>query len=96
MLSAGVVWENEKPFVAAVNGAAYELMATAGGFADRLASGPAIGIGHIKGQLNDAYDASLEQAWKNEAMLLGMRGAADSKEAIAAFVERRAPRFTGR
>jgi 2-(1,2-epoxy-1,2-dihydrophenyl)acetyl-CoA isomerase len=72
-----------------------QLIAVAGELAARLADGPTIGIGHIKGQLNDAYDASMEQAWKNEATLLGMRGAADSREAIAAFVERRPPRFTG-
>jgi 2-(1,2-epoxy-1,2-dihydrophenyl)acetyl-CoA isomerase len=71
------------------------VITVAGELAARLASGPTIGIGHIKGQLNDAYDASMEQAWKNEATLLGMRGAADSREAIAAFIERRPPRFTG-
>jgi 2-(1,2-epoxy-1,2-dihydrophenyl)acetyl-CoA isomerase len=73
-----------------------QLITVAGELAARLASGPTIGIGHIKGQLNDAYDASMEQAWKNEATLLGMRGAADGTEAIAAFIERRPPRFTGR
>jgi 2-(1,2-epoxy-1,2-dihydrophenyl)acetyl-CoA isomerase len=72
-----------------------QLITVAGELAARLASGPTIGIGHIKGQLNDAYDASMEQAWKTEATLLGLRGAADSREAIAAFVERRPPRFTG-
>ena len=35
---------------------------TVAGLAARLADGPTIGIGHIKGQLNDAYDASMEQA----------------------------------
>jgi 2-(1,2-epoxy-1,2-dihydrophenyl)acetyl-CoA isomerase len=72
-----------------------QLLAVAGELATRLANGPTIGIGHIKGQLNDAYDASMEQAWKNEATMLGMRGAADGREAIAAFIERREPRFTG-
>jgi len=73
-----------------------QLLAVAGKLATRLASGPTIGIGHIKGQLNDAYDTSMEQAWKNESSLLGIRGAADSREAITAFHERRPPRFTGK
>ena len=72
-----------------------QVLTVAGELAARLADGPTIGIGHVKGQLNDAYDASMEQAWKNEATLLGLRGAADSREAITAFVERRPPRFTG-
>jgi 2-(1,2-epoxy-1,2-dihydrophenyl)acetyl-CoA isomerase len=72
-----------------------QLPAVAGELATRLAGGPTIGIGHIKGQLNDAYDASMEQAWKAEGTLLGMRGAADSREAITAYIERRPPHFTG-
>jgi 2-(1,2-epoxy-1,2-dihydrophenyl)acetyl-CoA isomerase len=72
-----------------------QLKSVADELATRLASGPTIGIGHIKGQLNDAYDASMEQAARSESTLLGLRGAADSHEAIAAFIERRDPHFTG-
>jgi 2-(1,2-epoxy-1,2-dihydrophenyl)acetyl-CoA isomerase len=72
------------------------LTEVAGDFAARLASGPSISIGHIKGQLNDAYDASFEQAWKTEVTLLGLGGGADGAEAMAAFAARRPPRFTGR
>ena len=72
------------------------LVKVAGEFAARLAAGPTIGIGHVKGQLNDAYDASLEQARKAEVTLLGLGSGADGAEAIAAFRERRPPRFTGR
>ena len=73
-----------------------DLASVAAGFAARLASGPTIGIGHIKGQLNDAYEASFEQVWKTEVTLLGLGSGADSAEAMAAFAARRAPRFTGR
>ena len=72
------------------------LAEVAGELAARLASGPSIGIGHVKGQLNDAYDASIEQAWKTEVTLLGLGAGADGAEARAAFAERREPRFTGR
>jgi 2-(1,2-epoxy-1,2-dihydrophenyl)acetyl-CoA isomerase len=72
-----------------------KLTDVAGDFAARLASGPTIGIGHIKGQLNDAYEASFEQVWKTEVTLLGMGSGADGAEAMAAFAARRPPRFTG-
>jgi 2-(1,2-epoxy-1,2-dihydrophenyl)acetyl-CoA isomerase len=73
-----------------------DLTSVAAEFAARLASGPTIGIGHIKGQLNDAYEASFEQVWKTEVTLLGLGSGADGAEAMAAFAARRAPRFTGR
>jgi 2-(1,2-epoxy-1,2-dihydrophenyl)acetyl-CoA isomerase len=71
------------------------LAEAAGELAARLAAGPSIAIGHIKGQLNDAYDAGIEQAWKAEVTLLGLGAGADGAEARAAFAERRQPRFTG-
>jgi 2-(1,2-epoxy-1,2-dihydrophenyl)acetyl-CoA isomerase len=65
-------------------------------FARRLAALPSIAVGHIKGQVNDAYESSFEQVWKNEVTLMGLGIGSDFAEARAAFDERREPRFTGR
>jgi 2-(1,2-epoxy-1,2-dihydrophenyl)acetyl-CoA isomerase len=73
-----------------------ELVDVAGDYARRLADSPTIGIGHIKGQINDAYDASFDQVWKNEVSLLGLGIGDDGQEAGLAFQERREPRFKGR
>jgi 2-(1,2-epoxy-1,2-dihydrophenyl)acetyl-CoA isomerase len=73
-----------------------DLMTVAGDFATRLASLPTIGVGHVKGQINDAYDQSFDQVWRNEVTLLGLGVGSDGEEAMRAFQERRAPLFTGR
>jgi 2-(1,2-epoxy-1,2-dihydrophenyl)acetyl-CoA isomerase len=73
-----------------------ELLKVAGDWARRLAEGPTIGIGHVKGQLNDALEQSMEQVAKDEVTLLGIGSGSDSAEAMASFMERREPRFTGR
>jgi 2-(1,2-epoxy-1,2-dihydrophenyl)acetyl-CoA isomerase len=73
-----------------------ELLAAADDYARRLASLPTIGVGHIKGQLNDAYDTAFEQVWKQEVTLLGLGIGDDGGEAMAAFAERREPDFRGR
>jgi 2-(1,2-epoxy-1,2-dihydrophenyl)acetyl-CoA isomerase len=73
-----------------------QLLEVAGDYARRLASLPTIGVGHIKGQINDAYDATFDQVWKNEVTLLGLGIGDDGEEAMTAFKERRAPRFQGR
>jgi 2-(1,2-epoxy-1,2-dihydrophenyl)acetyl-CoA isomerase len=73
-----------------------ELLAVAGDWARRLAEGPTIGIGHVKGQLNDALEQTMEQAAKHEVTLLGLGIGSDAQEAMLAFKERRRPRFTGR
>jgi 2-(1,2-epoxy-1,2-dihydrophenyl)acetyl-CoA isomerase len=73
-----------------------QLLEAAGDYARRLASLPTIGVGHIKGQLNDAYDSNFEQVWKQEVTLLGLGLGDDGGEAMAAFAERREPRFRGR
>jgi 2-(1,2-epoxy-1,2-dihydrophenyl)acetyl-CoA isomerase len=73
-----------------------ELLDVAGDFARRLASSPTIGIGHIKGQLNDALDSSFDQVVKNEVTFLGLGIGDDGQEAMRAFQERREPQFKGR
>jgi len=65
-------------------------------FALRLAGLPTIGVGHVKGQVNDAYESSFEQVWKHEVTIMGLGIGPDGAEAKAAFLERREPRFTGR
>jgi 2-(1,2-epoxy-1,2-dihydrophenyl)acetyl-CoA isomerase len=73
-----------------------DLLEVAGDFARRLASSPTIGIGHIKGQLNDALDSSFDQVVKNEVTFLGLGIGDDGQEAMRAFQERREPQFKGR
>lgn len=72
-----------------------DLTATATAVATRFADGPSIGIGHIKGQINDAYEATFEQAWKMEVTLLGLGSGGESAEAFTSYAERRAPNFRG-
>jgi 2-(1,2-epoxy-1,2-dihydrophenyl)acetyl-CoA isomerase len=65
-------------------------------WAHRLASGPTIRIGHIKGQLNSSLESTMALTFKEEATLLGLGGGEDSVEAMQAYVQRREPKFTGR
>ncbi|MGW0593736.1 enoyl-CoA hydratase/isomerase family protein [Streptosporangium sp. NPDC002607] len=65
-------------------------------WAERLAQGPTIGIGHIKSQINAGLDMNIQQTWREEVTFLGIGSGADSAEAMAAFKERRPPNFTGR
>ena len=62
-----------------------------------LADGPTLTLGHMKHNLNLAEDAGLDECLDNEAWrhMLCMT-TADHREAAAAFVEKRAPRFTGK
>jgi 2-(1,2-epoxy-1,2-dihydrophenyl)acetyl-CoA isomerase len=68
-----------------------QLTEVAAGLAARLAAGPSIITGHIKGQLNDAYDASFAQAWKAEVSLLGLGAAIENPEAMTSLANRRQP-----
>lgn len=73
-----------------------QLLEVAGEFARKLATGPSIGIGHVKGQINDAYDSTLEQVAKHEVTLTGLGIGDDGMEALTAFKEKRPAQFKGR
>jgi 2-(1,2-epoxy-1,2-dihydrophenyl)acetyl-CoA isomerase len=65
--------------------------------ARRLADGPTAAIGLTKRLLNTAEDASLSEALAAEAALQELAGrTADHAEGVAAFAEKRDPRFSGR
>ena len=65
--------------------------------ARQIASGPPIAIGYMKENINSAIESSLQDNLAREADRL-MRCAAtdDHKEAVAAFMAKRPPVFTGR
>jgi enoyl-CoA hydratase/carnithine racemase len=65
--------------------------------AARLAVGPPVALAQSKALLNDGADATLREALANEARAQpGNFATADSKEAYAAFAEKRDAAFTGR
>ena len=73
-----------------------ELEEATGKLARRLASGPTKAIGMAKWLLNRSLDSDRttafdEEAWAQELVV----GTNDAREGIAAFVERRDPRFQG-
>lgn len=64
--------------------------------ARRLANGPLVAYGYIKDNLNEALDIDHVTAIEREAdRLVKARGTSDHKEAVAAFVAKREPSFTG-
>jgi 2-(1,2-epoxy-1,2-dihydrophenyl)acetyl-CoA isomerase len=65
-------------------------------WARRLADGPTVRMGHIKGQLNSSLESTMTATFREEVTLLGIGGGEDSAEAMTAYIERRPPRFTGR
>lgn len=73
-----------------------DLMPTTRALAARLAGGPTKGYGLIKRGLRHAASRTLEEALAYEAHLQEIAGrTADHREGVAAFLEKRTPRFTG-
>lgn len=67
------------------------------GWAQRLAAGPPIALAQTKRMLNNSLNATLEQALEDEGSAQANNfNTRDTAEAMAAFLEKREPRFTGR
>jgi 2-(1,2-epoxy-1,2-dihydrophenyl)acetyl-CoA isomerase len=74
-----------------------ELAAAVGAAAANLAAGPTRAIGYAKRLINHAEDAPLAASLAMEADLQELAGrTADHAEGVAAFAEKREPRFVGR
>ena len=73
-----------------------DLAGAAQAAAARLAGAPTAAIGYAKRLINQAEDAGLADSLALEAALQGMAGRTDDHaEGIAAFAEKREPRFVG-
>jgi 2-(1,2-epoxy-1,2-dihydrophenyl)acetyl-CoA isomerase len=76
---------------------AAELDETVQGLVDTIAAGPPIALSITKRELNGAPGSSLAQALEVEALAQSVNAQTqDMREALTAYVERRAPQFEGR
>ncbi|MFZ5872478.1 MAG: enoyl-CoA hydratase-related protein [Actinomycetota bacterium] len=74
-----------------------ELASRAGDVARRLAAGPTVAYGAIRRAVAFSATHDLEESLAHEAQLMALTGGtADHAEAVAAFLGKRAPAFTGR
>ncbi|MGA2835400.1 MAG: enoyl-CoA hydratase [Acidimicrobiales bacterium] len=74
-----------------------ELDAFVDGWARRLAGGPPIALSLTKSMLNNSMAVSMDQAVEDEARSQAVNFATrDTREALAAFAEKRPPTFEGR
>ena len=74
-----------------------KLMSEARALATKLAQGPTIGLGLIKEALNRSLVSTLDAQLDSERDLQRIAAtSADFREGVAAFLEKRAARFTGR
>jgi 2-(1,2-epoxy-1,2-dihydrophenyl)acetyl-CoA isomerase len=66
-------------------------------WAQRLAAGPPVALAQTKRLLNDGVGVTMAQALENEGAAQTVNfGTRDTAEALAAFLEKREPRFEGR
>jgi enoyl-CoA hydratase/carnithine racemase len=74
-----------------------ELDAVVDDWARRLAAGPPVALSMTKTMLNNAFAVSMDQALEDEARSQTVNfGTVDTAEAMAAFLQKRDPRFTGK
>jgi enoyl-CoA hydratase/carnithine racemase len=74
-----------------------ELDAFVADWATTLAAGPPLALSMTKTMLNSSAQSTMDQAVENEARCQAVNFASkDTKEALAAFIEKREPTFIGR